>query len=770
MSEDFHLSEIPELTDAQLSKLAEEHELGKAGFESLRSLCASVAKVISIEENTEEFKAKTRDPKYGVLLGHVAKCIRLSMSILELSSKGKHGETIDILAHQIKKVVVQALWLSNCERRLSDYLDRSLDQIKKAMDQLKLVDPARWDLLKDDHESLFKMAGYSFEDFVGKVDSFPSPRVMLDDLGLGADLVGTFLVGINGEETRFPDLTRHYLEEGQPNFRFRHEKIIPKSYLYPEIGMWICKLMENYCSIFSIEEVSEEFTSYFSKFESWLRRLHEYILKNSLTFRRTGESPKASTPATYTTPIKDHHWAEKKLLPPFLKNLDLTFTSWRNDRLPEMLWAMSIIKGAGRDTALEVFRKVYSILSAHEGLDGDITFSGISRMPAAIKKKLFALLRENSIVDHSIKKLLVLRTLPGRDDWTSFFGESQSTDESWNFISECILAGFDHQSQESTDCRWLRVLSLMAVGRMNFPSQEMVQEILDYPNFGDMRKVRPSIRANEGSLDGLVTQNHGSKEWLTEFWKECFEHTTCILPTPPIPTQRVAGARYTEKDIELLLVKFSEIYLKTIPSTTLEAKHDSVWGLSLYILEVASVILKKSQTDVLGTLGLRLIAEALINLSYLLKVDDAEIWKAFRDYGIGQAKLVIQKSRESSSEIPAYLPVEELNLIANEDRWEEFVAIDVGDWADKDLRKRSEVGGTKDIYDGCYVWPSNHSHASWAAIRSTVFGNCLNPLHRFHRLPRSPAQMKTVRYEVDAIIGKLVEKLKATFPDHKFDL
>jgi len=68
---------------------------------------------------------------------------------------------------------------------------------------------------------------------------------------------------------------------------------------------------------------------------------------------------------------------------------------------------------------------------------------------------------------------------------------------------------FDHQSQQSTDIRWLIVMNYLANGRIMIsqPMEERFLEIVEYPNKGDMRSVRPSIRALEITLIPFPDQN-----------------------------------------------------------------------------------------------------------------------------------------------------------------------------------------------------------------------------------------------------------------------
>ena len=62
-----------------------------------------------------------------------------------------------------------------------------------------------------------------------------------------------------------------------------------------------------------------------------------------------------------TTPLAGHKKVGKVLVPPFLQIPGISFASWSNDRLPEMLWACLVITVVPREAALELFRKIASI-------------------------------------------------------------------------------------------------------------------------------------------------------------------------------------------------------------------------------------------------------------------------------------------------------------------------------------------------------------------------------------------------------------------------
>ena len=115
---------------------------------------------------------------------------------------------------------------------------------------------------------------------------------------------------------------------------------------------------------------------------------------------------------------------------------------------------------------------------------------------------------------------------------------------------------------------------------------------------------------------------------------------------------------------------------------------------------------------------------------------------------------------------PHSIDVEVLKNLANEDLWQEFVPIELGHWEKSNLRKMSEEAAVKEsIYDPYYQWPSQFAHGYWGAVRDTIFANCANPLHRFHRVPRpAPRQLPPTVDEAIGIVNRLLELLDQAYP------
>ena len=433
------------------------------------------------------------------------------------------------------------------------------------------------------------------------------------------------------------------------------------------------------------------------------------------------------------TKLSGHHRQGKSLVPPMKRIPNWSFSSWIDDRLPEMLWAVLIISQFEREAALALFRRVVEVLEGPHEKDQhiDLTLSSLPRLPESSFAKIRNLLCTYDDVRRALRPMLLFPTLPAHKEWAQDIADTPVPDD-WETLMEAVATVFDHQSQEATDIRWIRVVVQMIAGRMFFAPQmeETAKGILYYPNYGDQRRVRPSIRASE------IAEKPGSvpTEWPQQFWLQCWRDTRCqpkhfdVAQGEPIVGTSMSRIR----EVRVQLV---EHFAATTLTTAVDARHDATFGVANYALAVMDELLRvNNSSTILGRMGLRSLLEALITLSYLSQADRPELWLAYREYGAGQAKLSFLKLDEQPELEGSFVSIDTLKSLANEDRWQEFQDIALGHWDASNLRQMSEKTGTKDAYDRYYPWASAFVHANWAAVRNGGFRLCINPLHRLHRI------------------------------------
>lgn len=435
-----------------------------------------------------------------------------------------------------------------------------------------------------------------------------------------------------------------------------------------------------------------------------------------------------------TTPLAGHKRVGKALVPPMMQIPGISFASWSNDRLPEMLWACLIITVVPRVEALELFRKIASIglryrRPPEEKASGwTLRLSDLQSQPRQLVEEVVGIVRHSHAGIKALRPLLLLEGLPAHQWWKAALAVEPNEDD-WQTLGKAVQTTFDHQSQEATDVRWVSILFRMALGELHMPEDEWY-EITDYPYKGDMRSVRPCIRSMEMTFADAVLH-----PWPNVFWDYVLQQTTC-MPAPLDSREDNDQPVNIQKRLVEVRGALLRHWNSSLSTTGLSPKHDGVFGFGFYALAcLAELSMGPLSSAITGRLLLRSLTECRISLAYLLRNGNDEMWKKFRSYGAGQAKLTLLKHEEMSGQKPRFVTLETLEALANEDYFQEYVEIDLGHWCGKDLRRLAEESGTKEDYDRYYGWASGFVHGQWGAMRDTNFTHCLNPLHRFHRIP-----------------------------------
>jgi len=480
------------------------------------------------------------------------------------------------------------------------------------------------------------------------------------------------------------------------------------------------------------------------------------------------------------TKLSGHKRDKKKLTPPFLQIENISKSSWIDDRLPEMLWAVLAIVNFEREKALDFFRHVAKFVKDNPDCY-DVTLMGISRFPKKKRKEfILHLVSWSQDIKDTLRPMLLFPELPAITDWKGELNNPIEK-EDWQELSEGVAKTFWHQSQEATDCRWIKLFSQIFGGKMKF-SQEMkdtLRGIFEYPNYGDMRKIRLSIRAME------IAPNTNEKDlkgtWAKAFWEYCFDKTGC---TPEHDVNKKIKKRqqeladeckqvrkhYFDETVELRN-KLIDHALKTAKTSSVDPRHEGAFGLALYALTLfIEIIFYRAQLSITGRLALRTLAETQITFAYLLKKekDEPRVWEDYRGYGTGQTKLIYLKLQELD-EKPSSISLDELDYIANEDAWIEFIPINLGHWDEVDLRKMSEQVGLKSLYDKLYNYTSGYMHANWGSVRESIYQRCMNPLHRYHRIPTFDLPLlPSVTQDAEEITNNILDYLSQAYPEFKY--
>jgi hypothetical protein len=388
---------------------------------------------------------------------------------------------------------------------------------------------------------------------------------------------------------------------------------------------------------------------------------------------------------------------------------------------------------------------------------------------------------ENKKAKKLLSALLYFECLPDRKHWIRHLDNS-TPNSHIKLLMDAVAKCLDHKSQESTDICWFKVMYIaIAQRRVSFPETmpELVEELRLYPNYGDQEMVKPTIRTHEMSFrnhneSGIPLEippelkDNIPKSWSETFWKECYKKTECII----INTKNSESPKESEYSDQIFQVyhQLAKHFIESATNTNLDPRRDTCFGIVLYSLclatelsESTSPLSRRSE----GRIILRTIVENFITLKYLEYKDNPTIWVQFRTYGVGKSKMAFLKNLQQE-DIPSFINLQDLHNYANEDMWQEFGDINIKSWTDKNLRQMAQQAGIKDFYDKHYDWSSGYVHGNWSAIRDTIFTTCLNPLHRFHRIPFVPRlDMPDVIPDIAKTINVMLEIVNRFYPSFK---
>lgn len=472
--------------------------------------------------------------------------------------------------------------------------------------------------------------------------------------------------------------------------------------------------------------------------------------------------------------LEHHARDKKKLLTPFSKvSTGFTFLSWKDECIPNILWACILAAHLGRRHYLDLFRRVAKNMREMFGelRDKGLTHNYLATLTKQEFSRAFAPVLNDPDASRLLSALVILESPPDIGLWKAHLSAPVDKAIAGGILAKAVIECLDHQSIPATDIRWIKLVYQAITGRMHFTTkmEERIEELRFYPDRGDQSAVGASIRAME-----IATRRseHGEAKPSTvpasrhqEFWAECYQKTECIIDQRFDPP-----AMDTEKLLDDLTEVANGVSLHFDESHTdagFDSRRDAAFGLVNYAIALTfDVARAQSHIMATGRILLRTVVELFVTLRYLTFKDDPDTWAQYRSYGSGQAKLAFLKGIRED-EVPSFINLAELELLANEDKWLEFQDIDLGSWAGSDLRKMSIEAGCKDVYDKYYSWASGYSHGHWVAVRDSVFKMCLNPLHRLHRVPTAPRAMPSVLKDCCTMVNRMLDDLSALYPSYE---
>ncbi|OJU08293.1 MAG: hypothetical protein BGN88_15040, partial [Clostridiales bacterium 43-6] len=328
--------------------------------------------------------------------------------------------------------------------------------------------------------------------------------------------------------------------------------------------------------------------------------------------------------------LSDHTYVKGKFITPFnkiMKELSKE-ESWFHGRLPEYIWLALILKYYGRDEGLIKCSQLLRKVRAHTSALFLPRFSDVLTLPENDQTTLF-----NSFVDtidiETLAPLTVVFTYSKYPCFSSFFTSQLSPEERIAVINEIVDEASDHQSEFSTDIRFLVLYYQLLAGRLHMP-QETLEMLLEYPKTPHsdekMRMIRPTVRAMEIIMP--LEMDASKEEYSDIFWEGISKLSSCELFSLNISPEHNDTEKYTAV-IKRILQYYTDILVAARP---LDNKLLVILGIATYsykrILEVVEHDLYQT---IAGRSIVRILVENYIVLKYLIKNESEhdDIWTEY---------------------------------------------------------------------------------------------------------------------------------------------
>lgn len=462
--------------------------------------------------------------------------------------------------------------------------------------------------------------------------------------------------------------------------------------------------------------------------------------------------------------LSDHAFKKGKFITP-INNMPLMHEledekSWTYGRMPEYLWIRLILKFYGRDEGL---RKSYGIISTLHKLAPDLysaRMSQIIALQADIQKKFY-----DYIISIGAKEALAPLTIFLTASKAPVFAEcfycpDQGIEDRCETIIQTMRDIMDHQSNESTDIRFVALYFNLLSGKVHL-LKEQVELLTAYPtaNHSDeiMRMARPTVRSHEMMI---LTFEKTDSVYLKEFWRCVSEMTDCGIFVIEFPEEQRNITAYMEKLHEVFNY-LSELFVVTDP---LNEKMNVLLGIATYSYKRMKEIYEHQLfNSISGRSCVRVLIEDYIMMKYLVKNEPSHenIWRDYQLYGMGLYKLVLARHRESGVSKESHFDERYIEALVNEFKGEEFIDMDTKYFDKQNIRLKAEDVGEKNLYGLYYDYDSSFEHGLWGAIRESSLLKCNNPAHKYHCVPdvEDETRLKTVLPDCVMVMNKTVSFL-----------
>ncbi len=444
-------------------------------------------------------------------------------------------------------------------------------------------------------------------------------------------------------------------------------------------------------------------------------------------------------------------------------SINFSFSKWSLERLPEYIWIGFILDYYGRE---EGMKRIHEICTKLHDIAESIILPKLSEIFSLNDAEQSRFYQEllKIISKDVLAPLTLIFTYSRNPSFSQNFASPEiSMDDRLDKIMDILRKTSDHQSELSTDIRYVVLFCLSLSNRFHLANQEQVDMLTQYPRMKHdnpmMKRARPFIRASEIGVSDF--NSSADNEHASFFWERISKMTDC----KPFKIQFEEEKKDTDQYIQYLQANYSylsEVFTKTSP---LDNKMLVLLGIATYSFKrIKEVSDHKLSNTIVGRSSVRVLIENYIMIKYLLKNESSreDIWKEFQEYGIGQFKLIVERSREQNPvRKNSHVDCKYLEILVRDFKDEMFLDMDTRYFDNKNIRDKAKIVDESQLYGLYYDYDSAFEHGLWGAIRESSLLNCNNPLHHYHCIPdiNDVQNLKSVWPDCVMVMNKTINVL-----------
>jgi len=494
--------------------------------------------------------------------------------------------------------------------------------------------------------------------------------------------------------------------------------------------------------------------------------------------------------------LAKHKREKSKLRPPLQKIQPIEVLDWERDFLPEHLWIESLSSTYLENVWPNIYEKFLDTLDEYcpEGIYIYGFISDFGLIPVGRREEFLS--KNEQLIKEAFYKPFgrIIALYPESPCYwllqKKYLDIERPPDPSVELqkLSDIVLRLLPGKDLHAGHIRTLPFSRALKHGHVYFKKGMKVTELLPkYPAYCN-EEERYQVQQFARMMMNMEYQRldyYKGKEWPKYFWRQNLDLVPCV----PRSIEFKKDPSLSESQVRLLYKRLEKNSSKAIDYLrNVSNKHrydlynterdEILLGLfsrltRLYVLISLSPNLWAR--DIAGII-LRCLTDTAITFAYLTKHGTEKEFKDFKSYGEGKEKLLMLHLQDTYPEEKSF-EGKSYEDIAQEMGWgftPELIEIELGNWTKKTTRELAKASGLEEFYRLVYDPTSSDVHGTWISIEKSNLVRCIQPLHRFHRMPQYYEPPLFV-YTIDAvqhIYLKCVEigMQRLKFPDIKDSL